>query len=86
MCAAPGARSCSSRSRDRATHRLKRTYAAGRLTQEELEERTQRLLEARTRRDLAVVTEALPRRRSPRLFPFRLFRRLTRGLRRRRRR
>jgi class 3 adenylate cyclase/YHS domain-containing protein len=48
--------------RDNAVRALGRGYAKGRLTREELEERTQHALAARTRADLQAVTHDLPRR------------------------
>ena len=49
--------------RESATRLLARAFARGRLTQEELEERTERVMRARSRADLAAATEGLPRGR-----------------------
>jgi len=53
----------SDQARDRAVGRLARAYAKGRLTRDELEQRTQRALEARTRADLSAVTGDIPHAR-----------------------
>ena len=51
--------------RDRAIAELSEHYQAGRLTTEELEDRTGRALQARTAADLAALFTDLPRRRAP---------------------
>ena len=51
--------------RDRAIAELSEHYQAGRLTTEELEERTGRALQARTAADLAALFTDLPRRQAP---------------------
>jgi DUF1707 SHOCT-like domain len=51
--------------RDRAIAELSEHYQAGRLTTEELEDRTGRALQARTTADLAVLFTDLPRRQAP---------------------
>ena len=51
--------------RDRATAELSEHYQAGRLTTEELEDRTGRALAARTSADLAALFTDLPRRQAP---------------------
>jgi adenylate cyclase len=56
-------RRISDEARERAQRRLSRAFVEGRLTQEELEERTGLLSRARTRADLRAVTEGLPRHR-----------------------
>ena len=52
--------------RDAAAERLREHAARGRLTLEELDERLGRALGARTRADLAVLEDDLPRPRRPR--------------------
>jgi hypothetical protein len=49
--------------RELATAALRRHYAAGRLDHEELEDRLERVVRARTRSDLATVLADLPRER-----------------------
>src|SRR4249919_1583462 len=51
--------------RDRAIAELSEHYQAGRLTTEELEDRTGRALQARTAADLAALFTDLPRRQAP---------------------
>jgi Domain of unknown function (DUF1707) len=51
--------------RDRAIAELSEHYQAGRLTTEELEDRTGRALQARTTADLAALFTDLPRRQAP---------------------
>ena len=51
--------------RDRAIAELSEHYQAGRLTTEELEERTGHALQARTSADLAALFTDLPRRQAP---------------------
>ena len=51
--------------RDRAIAELSEHYQAGRLTTEELEDRTGRALAARTSADLAALFTDLPRRQAP---------------------
>ena len=51
--------------RDRAIAELSEHYQAGRLTTEELEDRTGRALQARTTADLAALFTDLPRRQTP---------------------
>jgi Flp pilus assembly protein TadB len=51
--------------RDRAIAELSEHYQAGRLTTEELEDRTGRALRARTAADLAALFTDLPRRQAP---------------------
>ena len=51
--------------RDRAIAELSEHYQAGRLTTEELEDRTGRALQARTSADLAALFSDLPRRQAP---------------------
>jgi hypothetical protein len=51
--------------RDRAIAELSEHYQAGRLTTEELEDRTGRALRARTTADLAALFTDLPRRQAP---------------------
>jgi len=51
--------------RDRAIAELSEHYQAGRLTTEELEDRTGRALAARTAADLAALFTDLPRRQAP---------------------
>jgi hypothetical protein len=51
--------------RDRAIAELSEHYQAGRLTTEELEDRTGRALAARTSADLAALFTDLPRRQGP---------------------
>jgi hypothetical protein len=51
--------------RDRAIAELSEHYQAGRLTTEELEDRTGRALAARTAADLAALFTDLPRRQGP---------------------
>src|SRR5690348_3926522 len=51
--------------RDRAIADLSEHYQAGRLTTEELEDRTGRALQARTAADLAALFTDLPRRQAP---------------------
>jgi hypothetical protein len=51
--------------RDRAIAELSEHYQAGRLTTEELEDRTGRALQARTTADLAALFADLPRRQAP---------------------
>ena len=51
--------------RDRAIAELSEHYQAGRLTTEELEDRTGRALQARTSADLAALFTDLPRRQAP---------------------
>ena len=51
--------------RDRAVAELSEHYQAGRLTTEELEDRTGRALQARTAADLAALFTDLPRRKAP---------------------
>jgi hypothetical protein len=51
--------------RDRAIAELSEHYQAGRLTTEELEDRTGRALQARTAADLAGMFTDLPRRQAP---------------------
>jgi hypothetical protein len=51
--------------RDRAIAELSEHYQAGRLTTEELEDRTGRALAARTTADLAALFTDLPRRQAP---------------------
>jgi Flp pilus assembly protein TadB len=51
--------------RDRAITELSEHYQAGRLTTEELEDRTGRALAARTSADLAALFTDLPRRQGP---------------------
>ena len=51
--------------RDRAIAELSEHYQAGRLTTEELEDRTGRALQARTAADLAALFSDLPRRQAP---------------------
>jgi hypothetical protein len=53
----------SDQARDHAVSRLARAYAKGRLTRDELEERTQHALTARTRADLRAVIHDVPRAR-----------------------
>ncbi|MGH3419869.1 MAG: DUF1707 SHOCT-like domain-containing protein [Streptosporangiaceae bacterium] len=51
--------------RDRAIAELSEHYQAGRLTTEELEDRTGRALQARTSADLGALFTDLPRRQAP---------------------
>jgi len=51
--------------RDRAIAELSEHYQAGRLSTEELEDRTGRALQARTAADLAALFTDLPRRQAP---------------------
>ena len=51
--------------RDRAIAELSEHYQAGRLTTEELEDRTGRALQAHTTADLAALFTDLPRRQPP---------------------
>jgi hypothetical protein len=51
--------------RDRAIAELSEHYQAGRLTTEELEDRTGRAIQARTAADLAALFTDLPRRQAP---------------------
>jgi hypothetical protein len=51
--------------RDRAIAELSEHYQVGRLTTEELEDRTGRALQARTTADLAALFTDLPRRQAP---------------------
>ena len=51
--------------RDRAIAELSEHYQAGRLSTEELEDRTGRALQARTSADLAALFTDLPRRQAP---------------------
>jgi adenylate cyclase len=81
----------SDQARDRAVETLRRAYAKGRLTREELEERTEQAYAARTRADLRATTHGLPRPRRRLPWPARPFAwlfllpmRLTRRVRRRR--
>jgi Flp pilus assembly protein TadB len=57
----PGSLRVSDADRDRAIAELSEHYQAGRLTTEELEERTSRALQARTAADLAAQFTDLPR-------------------------
>jgi len=59
----PGDLRVSDADRDRAVAELSEHFQAGRLTTEELEERTGRALRARTERELADLFADLPRRR-----------------------
>lgn len=68
--------------RERTATRLQRAYARGRLEEDELEDRVARTLEARTRGELDIATDGLPRRFRRRPFPVLLYRWLTRPLRR----
>jgi hypothetical protein len=61
----PGDLRVSDADRDRAVAELSEHFEAGRLTTEELEERTGRALRARTERELADLFADLPRRRDP---------------------
>ena len=74
----------SDQAREHAAQRLKRAYAKGRITDDELEERVEAAYGARTRGDLRAVTADLPRRRG-RLRPFRWMARWIRRVIRRRR-
>ena len=71
----------SDRAREHAVGRLSRAYRHGRLSSEELEERTSRAWRARTRADLAAVTRDVPGRRSSGGWLYRLFRWVTRPVR-----
>jgi len=51
--------------RDRAIAELSEHFQAGRITQDELEERTGQVLQARTGQDLAAVFADLPRHQAP---------------------
>lgn len=53
----------SDQARERTARRLTRAYAKGRLDDEQLEQRAQQALTARTRADLKAITHDLPRRR-----------------------
>jgi hypothetical protein len=55
--------------RDRAIAELSEHFQAGRLTQEEFEERTGQALAARTRKDLAALFSDLPHDRAPEAGP-----------------
>jgi hypothetical protein len=55
--------------RDRAIAELSEHFQAGRLTQEEFEERTGQALQARTNKDLAALFTDLPRARVPGVSP-----------------
>jgi hypothetical protein len=61
----PGDLRVSDADRDRAVAELSEHFEAGRLTTEELEERTGRALRARTEKELADLFTDLPRRRDP---------------------
>ena len=62
---APGDLRVSDAERDRAVSELSRHFQAGRLTAEELDERSGRALQARTRKDLTALFSDLPRDQAP---------------------